>query len=90
MEAFGTSPHGLGLQPLAFWLLTTREFEALCKPWRHSRGIPEPLTVEQQDNLARNQRYILDQQMRARNRQIAAKSKLGIVPKSIPLRQSNG
>lgn len=27
--AYGTSPHGLGLQPDRFWTLTIREFQAL-------------------------------------------------------------
>lgn len=36
--AFGTSPHGLGLAPEAFWCLTQWEFDHLKMPWAHHQA----------------------------------------------------
>jgi hypothetical protein len=55
---------------MAFWLLTLPEFTALKRVYEAARGIKPPLTKEESENLAFNQRYILDQQIRAHNRKI--------------------
>jgi hypothetical protein len=71
--AFGTSPDGLGLTELGFWLLTYPEFTALKRQWERARGIASPLTKEQAENLANGRRYILEAQARAHNKVIAAR-----------------
>ncbi len=70
MWAFGTSRHGLGLSELQFWLLTVPEFRALKAVYNQAHGVPAPLSRKDQEQLAKNQRYILEQQMRAHNRMI--------------------
>ena len=86
--AFGTSNDGLGLSELDFWLLTYREFTALQRQWERARGIKPPLTSEEKQNLANNERYIREAWMRAHNKvkERAIASGLTVV-KSIPVRK---
>jgi len=45
------------------------------RQWCQAHGVQPPLTREEAENLARNKRYILDQQMRAHNKQVEARKK---------------
>lgn len=65
---------------------------ALKLEWMRERGIKPPLTKEQKDNLAFNQKYIATQWMKARNneleRQKAIRSgRLKVISGRIPLRE---
>lgn len=68
-------------------MLTSREFLALKARWNLAHGINPPLTKEQRENLEWGKRYILEQQIKARNRALAKRNS-GI--KEVPLRRSNG